>query len=104
VLLEDNEPEEYAGGIPRICGMCIEPALPCAASVKGANLRKRIEQIPSNRLAIELSLNKTVALAAAAVAALTGPVLFGVVSAPVIRAGRVFSVDSKVRSRLGQAM
>jgi uncharacterized protein (TIGR03435 family) len=73
--------------------MCIEPALPFAASVKGANLRKRIEQILSNRLAIELSLNKTVALAAAAVAALTGPVLFGVVSAPVIRAQAVSSAS-----------
>jgi bla regulator protein blaR1 len=86
VLLLGSEPQVYAEGILRICELYLESPLPCVSGVTGANLKKRIEAIMTNRIAIGLNFAKKVALVTAGVTALAAPVIVGVINAPVIRA------------------
>jgi hypothetical protein len=80
VLLMGSEPQVYAESILKICELYLESPLPCVSGVTGANLRKRIEGIMTNRIAVRLSLAKKVALAAAGIAALGLPVVTGLMS------------------------
>jgi bla regulator protein BlaR1 len=58
----------------------------CKSPANQANLRKRIEDIMTNRIAARLSLAKKAVLAAAGIAALGLPILAGIMSAAGIRA------------------
>ena len=86
VLRMGNEPEAYAEGILKVCELYLESPLPCVAGVTGANLKKRIEAIMTNRIAHRLNFTKKVLLAAAGFAALAGPIGVGMMNAPPIRA------------------
>ncbi len=90
VLRMGNEPQAYAEGILRICELYVESPLRCIAGVTGANLRQRIEAIMANRRALRLSLSRIVVLGAAGIAALTGPVVIGIIigarDLPLVRA------------------
>jgi len=86
VVRQGNQPQVYAEGILRICELYLESPLPCVAGVTGGNLKKRIEEILSPEGVLRLSLARKAALAAAAVAALAGPIGVGIWNAPVIRA------------------
>jgi bla regulator protein blaR1 len=86
VLLRGSEPQVYAEGILKICELYLESPLPCVSGVTGANLKKRIEAIMSNRVALRLSFARKAALVGAGVAALAGPVTLGVMNASAIRA------------------
>ena len=79
VLRMGSEPEVYAEGILKVCELYLESPLPCVAGVTGANLKKRIEAIMTNRIALRLSFAKKVALATAGIAALTMPIGLGIV-------------------------
>jgi hypothetical protein len=54
--------------------------------VTGANLKKRIETIMSNRPPLELNFVKRAGLAMAGVLAIAIPVILGVTNAPLLRA------------------
>jgi len=86
VLLLGSEPEVYAQGILKICQLYLESPLPCVSGVTGANLKKRIEAIMSNRIALRLSIAKKLARAIAGITALAAPAIVGVINAPSIRA------------------
>jgi hypothetical protein len=86
VLLMGNEPQEYAEGILRICELYLASPLPCVSGATGANLRKRIEEIMSNRIGRRLSFARKTGLAVAGVVTLTAPILTGVLNAPAIEA------------------
>ena len=86
VLLMGSAPEVYAESILKICELCLESPLPCVSGVTGANLRKRIEEIMTNRVAVRLSLASQAVIAAGAIAALGLPILAGIISTAGIRA------------------
>jgi bla regulator protein BlaR1 len=86
VLLLGSEPQVYAEGILKICELYLESPLPCVSGVTGANLKKRIEAIMTNRIALRLGFAKKVALVTAGVTALAAPVIVGIINAPAIRA------------------
>ena len=86
VLRLGNEPRVYAEGILTICRLSVESRLPCVSGVTGANLRKRIEEIMSNRTGIRLSLAKKAFLAVAGVSAVAVPTIVGILNPPFSRA------------------
>jgi bla regulator protein blaR1 len=86
VLQMTGEPEIYAQGILNICKLYIESSPVCAAGVTGSNLKRRIEEIMTNRGTANLNTGKKLMLAAAAGAAVAIPLLAGVMNAPLIHA------------------
>lgn len=90
VLLLGSEPEVYATGVLKICELYLEAPLECVAGVTGANLKNRIELIMKNQVALKLSRAKKAALAIAVLAAVTAPILVGV----IISAPRILKAES----------
>jgi uncharacterized protein (TIGR03435 family) len=86
VLRLGSEPHVYAEGILNICKSYVESPLVCVSGVTGSNLKKRIEAIMANRVARNLSVGKIVLLVNAAVLALAGPIVIGVVRLQPIHA------------------
>ncbi|HEX6463581.1 MAG TPA: M56 family metallopeptidase, partial [Vicinamibacterales bacterium] len=83
VLRLGLEPRDYAEGILNVCRLFMESPLACVPGVSGANVRKRIEDIMSHHTGVGLNVTRRFALVAAAVAALTAPVIAGLVTAPL---------------------
>lgn len=86
VLRTGCQPSAYADAILRVCRMYVESPLPCVAGVTGADLKKRIEQIMANRQMYGLTSGRKLLLAAAAMLALTVPVVIGLVDVSQVRA------------------
>ncbi|HYW46247.1 MAG TPA: M56 family metallopeptidase [Bryobacteraceae bacterium] len=90
VLSLGSEPRIYADAILNVCKLYVESPLVCVSGVTGANLKRRIEAIMTNRTGQGLNRAKKFLLAGAGVVALAGPVAIGVVigigHAPAIRA------------------
>jgi bla regulator protein BlaR1 len=82
VLRLGNAPEVYAEGILRICDLYLKSSLPCVAAVTGANLKRRIEEIMSNRMVQTLNGGKKLLLAGAGTLAVVAPIMVGTMSAP----------------------
>ncbi len=72
-----SEPEAYAEGVLKVCEFYVASPLECAAGVTGADLRKRIEGIMSDRFAKGLSFGKRMLLVAAALVAVGAPFAIG---------------------------
>ncbi len=83
VLRVVPEPEAYAEGILNICRLYVESPLACVPGVTGSDVKKRIEDIMSNRIGIELTGARKAALVAAATVALAAPIVVGMVTAPL---------------------
>ena len=81
VLRHGGEPRVYAEAILSVCKLYVESPLACLSGVTGADLKRRIEAIMTNRLTLNLSLAKKVALASAAIMALTVPIAVGILKA-----------------------
>jgi len=77
VLSLGSEPRDYAEGILNVCKLYVESPLTCVSGVTGSDIRKRIEAIMTNRIALRLSFGKKLALAAAGMAALMVPIVVG---------------------------
>jgi uncharacterized protein (TIGR03435 family) len=86
VLRLGNEPQAYAEGILSVCRLYLGSPLASASGVTGADLKKRIEAIMADRVAPRLTFARKLLLAAAGMAAVTGPILIGVMNAPPSRA------------------
>lgn len=86
VLRLGNEPQAYAEGILNVCKFYLESPLPCASGVTGADLKKRIEAIMTNRISQKLTPARKLLLAIAGMMAVAGPVLIGIMNAPHGRA------------------
>jgi bla regulator protein BlaR1 len=86
VLNLGNEPKVYAEGILNVCKSYLESPLRCVSGVTGADLKKRIRAILTERVAGDLNLARRVTLAIAATAALAVPIFLGIIGAPAIRA------------------
>ena len=86
VLLLGNEPQAYAERILSVCKFYLGSPLACASGVTGPDLKRRIESIMTHRIYQRLTLARKLLLAAAATAAVTGPIFIGVMNAPQSRA------------------
>jgi bla regulator protein BlaR1 len=82
VLLVASDPHVYAEGILNVCNIYLESPLVCASGVSGSNLKKRIRAIMTRRIAEKLDFGRKLLLAAAAIAAIGGPIVFGLANAP----------------------
>jgi uncharacterized protein (TIGR03435 family) len=86
VLRLGNEPQVYAEGILKVCRLYLASPLASVPGVSGSNLRKRIEEIMSDRVRARLGFGKKLVLAVAGTASVAVPVFIGVVNSPRIRA------------------
>jgi len=86
VLRAGSEPRIYAEAILNVCRFYTESRLAFVPGVSGANLRKRIEAIMNNNVASDLRPLQKFALALAGAAAVTLPILAGMVHLPALRA------------------
>ena len=86
VLSLGSEPRVYAEGILNICKLYTESPLVCVSGVTGSNLKKRIETIMRNRVAVRLNFARKSALAFTGMAALATPIVIGMMNAPAIQA------------------
>ncbi|HWB97931.1 MAG TPA: M56 and DUF3738 domain-containing protein [Bryobacteraceae bacterium] len=82
VLRLGSEPQVYAEGILKVCKFYLESHLACASGVTGADLKKRIEAIMTQRIASRLGLGRKLLLAVTGLTAVAGPILIGIVHAP----------------------
>ena len=86
VLRSGIEPEAYAEGILKVCELYLKSPLPFLTGVTGSNLKARIEQIVSRRIAPELTFVKKAVLVGAGLFALAVPVMIGALNAPTLQA------------------
>jgi uncharacterized protein (TIGR03435 family) len=94
VLGQGSAPEVYAAGILNVCRYYLESSLPCTPGVTGADLRKRIEAIMTERTQVPLTLTRKLLLAAATLAAIAAPIAIGIATAT---ASRAQETDPKLR-------
>jgi bla regulator protein blaR1 len=85
-LRTGGDPRIYAEGILKICELYLASPLACVAGVTGGDLKRRIEAIMSEHVALSLTFAKKLALSAAATTAVAAPFIVGMVHAPAIRA------------------
>jgi uncharacterized protein (TIGR03435 family) len=93
VVQAGSEAQVYAEGILNVCKFYVETPLNCVSGVTGADLKKRIARIMTEKVARRLSLGRILLLGAAAALALTMPVVLGVVRAETL------SPESKTNAR-----
>jgi len=86
VLRMGSDPQDYAEGIVTVCKFYLQSPLVCVSGVSGSNLTRRVEAIMRNRPAESISLGQKLLLCAAAVWAVTVPLMVGVMSAPSVYA------------------
>ena len=77
VLRLGNEPRVYADAIVSVCRLCVESPLACVAGVTGADLKRRIAAILSERIGRRLNSAEKLLLASAGVGALMVPLVSG---------------------------
>jgi bla regulator protein blaR1 len=71
----------YAESILKVCEFCLGSPLACVSGVTGADLKKRMVHIMSERTIRKLDLSRKVLLTAAALLAIAAPIVFGLVNA-----------------------
>jgi uncharacterized protein (TIGR03435 family) len=86
VLELGNKPSVYAESILKTCEFCVESPLACVSGVTGADLKKRIVRIMSQRSAENLSFGRKLLLAGLGAVAITLPVVLGLLHASRVQA------------------
>lgn len=82
VLRLGAKAQVYAAGILNVCRLYVETPLACVSGVTGSNLKKRVEAIMKNRIALRLNSAQKAALTVAGIVTLALPIAVGVMSAP----------------------
>jgi bla regulator protein blaR1 len=101
VLRSGGNPEIYAEGILNVCKFYIESPLTCVSGVTGSDLKRRIEQIMTNRIARNIGPGRKLLLAAAGAAAVALPLAIGILHAQSAAARPQFEVASIKRNTSG---
>src|SRR5438445_6145812 len=86
VLELGSNRQVYAESILKICEFCLGSPLPCVSGVTGADLKRRIVRIMSERVARKLNFSRKLLLGAAAILAVAAPIMAGVLHATPNRA------------------
>ena len=89
VLELGSDRQVYAESILKTCEFCVESPLACVSGVTGANLKKRIVRIMTDRVARKLDFSRKPLLSALGLIGVASPVVFGIlhVSARTLRGG-----------------
>jgi uncharacterized protein (TIGR03435 family) len=82
VLQTGSEPEVYAESILKTCRFYLESPSACMSGVTGAELKERIVRIMTHRAVHRLGPGRKLLLLVTSIAAVAGPVAFGLMSAP----------------------
>jgi uncharacterized protein (TIGR03435 family) len=85
VLALGSDRKVYADSILKTCEFCVESPLACVSGVTGADLKRRVVRIVSERMALNLNLGRKLLLTATGIAAVTGPIVFGLMNGPQAR-------------------
>lgn len=86
VLELGSERQVYAESILKICEYCVGSPLACVSGVTGADLKKRIVHIMTERVVRKLDFSKKLLLSAAGLVAVAVPIIFGLANATQSRA------------------
>lgn len=86
VLESGRERQIYAESILKVCEFCVGSPLPCVSGVTGADLKKRMVHIMSGQVVCKLDFTRRLLLSAVAIAAITAPIVFGLLHATPGRA------------------
>jgi bla regulator protein blaR1 len=86
VLEMGGERQVYAESILKVCEFCMGSPLACVSGVTGADLKKRIAHIMSERQAYKLDFGRKLLLSAAGLVAVALPIAFGLINAAPGRA------------------
>ena len=86
VLELGSERQVYAEGILKVCEFCLASPLACMSGVAGGDLKKRMVNIMTERMLHKLNFGRKLLLSAAGLAAVAGPIAFGLVTATPTRA------------------
>ena len=86
VLRLGNQREVYAESILKTCEFCLESPLACVAGVAGADLKKRLVRIMTERLAHQLGFGPKILLVASCLVTLCAPMGIGFLILPSARA------------------
>jgi bla regulator protein blaR1 len=93
VLESGSARKAYAEGILKTCRFCVGSPLACVSGVTGGELKKRIVRIMTGRSAAKLDWGRKMLLAAIGMAAVAGPVGYGLVNPPQIRWKFIQTID-----------
>ena len=78
IALHCRQPQIYAESILTVCEFCVETPLTCVAGITGADLKRRIRSIMTQRVA-ELTLPRKIMLAVFVFTVIVVPMAFGIV-------------------------
>ena len=81
-----SERQVYAESILKVCEFCVGSPLACVSGVTGSDLKKRMVNIMTERIARKLDFGRKLLLSTAGLAAVAGPIAFGLVNANPTRA------------------
>lgn len=81
VLRLGKQPQVYAESILKVCEFCVGSPLACVSGVTGADLKKRIVRIMTERVTHQLDFSKKLLLGIAGLLAVAAPIAFGVAHA-----------------------
>jgi uncharacterized protein (TIGR03435 family) len=77
VSLLCNQPHVYAESILRVCKFCSESPLACVSGITGADLKRRIVQIMTERVVRKLDVGRKLLLLVVGLAVLAAPIVLG---------------------------
>lgn len=86
VLESGSERAVYAESILKTCEFCVGLRLACVSGITGADLKKRIVRIMTERMTENLSLGRKLLLAGLGTLAVAAPVVFGGLHVPRVQA------------------
>jgi bla regulator protein blaR1 len=81
-----NERQVYAESILKVCEFCVESPLACVSGITGADLKKRMVHIMTERVARKLDFSRKLLLSAAVFVAFALPIGLGMMNATQGRA------------------
>jgi len=81
-----SDRQVYAESILKVCEFCLGSPLPCVSGVTGADLKKRMVHIMTDRILHNLGFARKLLLSTAAFLAIALPVTFGLLNATPTRA------------------
>lgn len=82
VLELGSEPQVYAESIVKTCQFCMESPLACMSGITGANLKKRIVRIMTERVGHKLDFRRKLLLFAVGLIAVVIPIVLGMANPP----------------------
>ena len=92
-LRRGSRPADYARGILSVCQSYTESSLLCASGISGADLKKRIREIMAWRRSLPISSGGKAMLAVAALAAISLPLVIGILCAQSLPPAPQYAYD-----------